>query len=61
MKDKLFASDEQNEQQDQKKHIQNKPTDNTTHQKVTTKEANKLPSEHFPNIKQGAVFLNYYI
>ena len=61
MKEKIFASDEQTEQQDQKKQIQNKLTDNTTHEKLTTKQANKLPAEHFTNIKPKALFLNYYL
>jgi hypothetical protein len=52
---------EQKEQQDQKKHLQNKPTENPTHEKPTTKEANKLSSEHFTNTRQGALFLNFYI
>ena len=39
MKDKIFASDEQNERYDQNKQIQN-----------------KLPAEHFTNIKHRALF-----
>jgi hypothetical protein len=29
-----------------------------THKKLTIKEANKLPSEHFTNTNQGALFLH---
>ena len=48
IKDKVFASDEQKEQQDQKKHLQNKPTENPTHKKLTTKK----PINYHQNISQ---------
>ena len=38
MKDKVFASDEQKEQQDQKKHLQNKPTENPTTRNLQPKK-----------------------